>query len=236
VAAATAGEDVSVVFGDIADARLSVVATANGPMIHCIAYPGMDLRDLLVTAVLNHSEPHEAADIITSALAEHLSTFGEFPDVQAVHEPSSGAIPRFGWRTEFDASGFESWDGFWAAHDRSAIGRVCGLVSLEGDGSLVTDKVFDRFVGHGLPVVRCQVCEHPLTHRHPMWPGVWTSIEPETGPVCQPQQGYRPDFDDLAEYDRIDIASGHRPRPGDLRNGQMSGVEVRAAGCVSASA
>jgi hypothetical protein len=210
VAAAEAGEEVSVVFGTIADVRLAVVVGDSGPVLRTTAFPGVELHDLLATAVLNHPEPEQPVAGIVAALAEHLAAFGVFPGVEVVCEPTGGAVPRFGWQASFDAGDLESWEQFWAMHRRSLMGRVVDLTGWGGATDDLTDGVFGIFQAHGLTVVRCQVCGHPLTDRHPAWLGVWISIDPERGPVCQTQL-CRPGLDSLAEYDRIDVGSGHRP-------------------------
>jgi hypothetical protein len=209
-AAAAAGKVVTVVFGTIADARLSVHVAGGGTSIRCTAFPGMGVRDLLVTAVLNHPDPALAVEGVASALAEHLGTFGDFPGVTVVSEPTGGLVPRFGWQADVDVSALQSWDDFWALHHRGPMGRVCGLAGWEGAAGEVTDRVTDIFRRHGLTVVRCRTCRHPLTNGHPMWPGVWISVDPDVGPVCRPQK-YQAGLDCLGEYDRIDIGVAHRP-------------------------
>jgi hypothetical protein len=210
VAAAAAGQDVTVALGAFLDATLRVRATASGPVVECTGYPGPDLRDLLVTAVLNHTDRERAAVSITAALAQHLARFGTFPGIRAICEPTGGPVPRFGWRAEVDVSGIRTWDGFWDLLGAGPIGRVFELTGWDGDASVLSTRAFGIIRTHGLPVVLCQMCDSPLTNGHPMWPGVWTSIDPEQGPVCKAQT-YLRGLDDWAEYDRIDVPVGHRP-------------------------
>lgn len=210
VAAAREGRDVFVVVGVFADARIAVCASRGEPVIESTAFPGMGLRDLAVTAVLNHPAPDAAHGPVAAALAEHLTAFRRTPSVEVVCEPTDGPVPRFGWQKSFNAEEFMGWEDFWTAHHDAGMDRVFELTGFDGPAGAASSDAFAIFRAHGLQVMRCKVCAHPLTDRHPGWPGVWTAIDPDVGPVCQAQR-YRPGLDDLAEYDRIDVALAHQP-------------------------
>lgn len=228
VAAARAGRDVFVVVGVFADARIAVRSSGGPAVIESTTFPGIGLRDLAVTAVLNHPEPDTAHSPVAAALAEHLTAFRRTPAVQVVCEPTDGPVPRFGWQKTFDAEAYTGWEDFWAAHHGAGMDRVFELTGFDGPAGAASPEAFAIFRAHGLHVVRCQVCAQPLTDRHPGWLGVWTAIDPDVGPVCQPQ-AYRPGLDDLAEYDRIDVALAHRPAIGDQAAATAPATVVRSA-------
>ncbi len=204
--AAAAGRDVS---ADCRDQRLytfEMVATPDGPRAHHTAWTAFDLQALTVTTMLNAEDPDAAIQTICQVLDSLVAPHGPFCGISAVCVPSTTSMPRFGWRHTFDAFSWKTWDDYYDAYEVSGLRELEDLVDHAGDLTHDPRGCAEYFRAAGLPVTLCQRCGHPLTDRHPDWPGTWASADGMLGPVCDPDgEGFGGDT-----YDRIHYGSPHQ--------------------------
>lgn len=210
-AAAAAGAEVTIFDTGQLTWRLRIVHTPTGPVAEETVYAELDVQQLAMTAVMNAEDPVRAAQTVTAALDALVRSRGISDIVTAISEPSSSSVPRFGWRTRFDASTWTTWDELHDHWDASVMSRLVRLVAKGEDLSLFARQHAPVFQEHGLRIVLCKTCDAALTDRHPLWPGVWTS--PAEGPVCNPDDD-RPDPSDVEDYDCAATAGPHQPDQG----------------------
>lgn len=157
--------------------------------------------------MLSADDPDATIPTVCQGLGALVAEHGPFPGIDAVSAPTETAMPRFGWRHTFDASGWKTWDDYYAAYDTSGLWALEDLVDLAGALTHNVGEAADHFRALGLPVTLCRCCNWPLTDRHPDWPGSWiTTGDGMLGPVCNPEgEGFRDE-----RYDRIHYGTPHQ--------------------------
>jgi hypothetical protein len=134
----------------------------------------------LVTVLLNNPDRPRMADILRDLLWELLPVAARGEHIEAIQEPSKGTLPRFGYRITVRAGDLEEWGDL-----RGRLEDLSTPLLDAIDGSSLADVETDAlFRASGFAVVRCQLCGIYLTNRHPVWPGVWITLDTEFGPVC----------------------------------------------------
>jgi len=181
VEAATAGRQVEVQSDNGSHVHHRAVRVdAAGPFVQDTYYVPLHVQQLLVTVLLNDPEAQGMPDVLRDLLWELLPVAARGEHIEAIQEPSKGTLPRFGYRIAVPAGDLEGWGDL-----RGRLEDLSRPLLDAIEGSSFADAEADElFRASGFAVVRCQLCGIYLTNRHPVWPGVWITLDTEFGPVC----------------------------------------------------
>ncbi|TDT94059.1 hypothetical protein EDD99_7967 [Streptomyces sp. 846.5] len=207
VEAATAGRQVEVQSDNGSHAHHRAVRVdATGSFVQDTYYVPLHVQQLLVTVLLNNPEAPGMADVLRDLLWELLPVAARGEHIEAIQEPSKGTLPRFGYRITVPAAGLEEWGDL-----RERLEDLSGplLEAIEGS-SFAGTEADELFRASGFAVVRCQLCGIYLTNRHPVWPGVWITLDTEFGPICLQGGEADPLFNE-DKLVRLPVSSPHVP-------------------------
>ncbi|WKX73957.1 hypothetical protein [Streptomyces sp. XD-27] len=209
ICAVAAGESVELFSNEHAPVCRRVLISDSEPVVQDTLYLDMDLREAVLTGLLNHGDPQAAQAVILGAMPGLVPAALWHDDVVCVSEASTGALPRFGYRYTLPLSGSMTWADVESLSE--PFMPLFEALTYGLDGAADADSAAVGLLRDaGLPVVTCAACGRFVTCRHPEWPGVWVCLDDED-PIRCTYRHHPPGS--VEEFDSIDIGTPHRPEP-----------------------
>lgn len=214
-------------FDDSGEYERGLRRAEDGWRYEVTLYPRGFLRDLVKTSWLGADDQEQAVEQLRQALAEYVPTALRRPDIDVVQRPSTTVVPRIGWTQSLPVAGLATWEDVGLAAKNLDLFDLAPLADSPGGFcEALPEAVFELFRKHGLAARDCAGCGAAVTDRHPHWPGLWVSVENESGPSCD-----RSRFSEEESLQRVPhIIDAAQARPAGRLTGKEQKVQCRHCG------